>query len=553
MLNQVALVIAVVVLYLPLLSQSGFFSHEDAGLYYRVLEYVQQVRDGHWLPQTFPRLFHGAGYAFPRFYPPLGNVVAAALTAITGNVVVGVHLSFLLSLVLSVLAMNLLVNKMTGARVSAFIGALAYTCVPYRFEVVFIRGALAECWTFVWFPLIVLGLFHVLFEHRRAAFLPWVIAGLLLTHPPMALYFGVTVVAPVLVFWHNRLDRRATLELLRAALFGVGLTAWYWLPQQYYLPTVWAGVPQAVWADAAHVQDNHVPWKTLLTGLPPRNALNLSIGWVPVLAHLLAAFGIASATSQVRYPDLRRWARYLLVPWWLLVLFMVYPAPVLHVLPAQFGYIQFPWRVLGPMAFLAATSLACSVAAAQTPWVNVVGFLTVIMTTIRAGVAPDARPEWTAAALQHNIAGGRRFGLTGRSEYLPRSVKGLVEDYDGALADLEEAIEASPRGSKGIKVLTFDRQGSAIDLVVEASVPGSLVLPTIYYDFYAARLTTGAAVEPRDSGGLLAINVPQGRHRIVLREQLTSVYWVGIITSLATLLCWVLAARLSARRLKEVL
>src|SRR5262245_10900653 len=92
-LHLAALVLVVVVLYIPLLGRVGFFSHEDATPYYRVLEYVGEMRDGHWLPQIFPRVFQGAGHAFPRFYAPIGNAVAVALTFATGDVVVGVHLA----------------------------------------------------------------------------------------------------------------------------------------------------------------------------------------------------------------------------------------------------------------------------------------------------------------------------------------------------------------------------------------------------------------------------------------------------------------------------
>src|SRR6478736_2148432 len=121
-----ALVLIALVLYLPLLGRLGFFSHEDATPYFRVLEYVGEIRDGHWLPQTFPRLFRGAGYAFPRFYPPLANAVAVAVTMATGDVVVGVHLSFLLSVVCSALAMHALLRAWTRSQGAAFLGALAY-------------------------------------------------------------------------------------------------------------------------------------------------------------------------------------------------------------------------------------------------------------------------------------------------------------------------------------------------------------------------------------------------------------------------------------------
>src|SRR5262249_28217318 len=44
---------------------------------------------------------------------------------------------------------------------------------------------------------------------------------------------------------------------------------------------------------------------------------------------------------------------------WLMTLaYMLYPHLFLKVLPKQFAYIQFPWRVLGITAFLGAASIA---------------------------------------------------------------------------------------------------------------------------------------------------------------------------------------------------
>lgn len=530
-----ALVLIALVLYLPLLGRVGFFSHEDATPYFRVLEYVGEIRDGHWLPQTFPRLFRGAGYAFPRFYPPLANAVAVAVTMATGDVVAGVHLSFLVSVIGSALAMYALLMAWTGSRGAALVGALAYIGVPYRFEDVFIRGALAESWAFVWYPLILLGLWRTGREGRVPAYLPFVGAALVLTHPPMALYFAgvVALLAPV---WLPGLERRSGLALGAAGLAGIGLSAWFWLPQQYYLPTVWASMPSAVWSDISFAHANRVPLETALVGLPKRNGLNLSVGWLALVAHLLALRAWIRPSAEPARRALERLARVTLVPWWPLFLFLMRPGIFLSVLPAQFGYIQFPWRVLGLMGLLVAVSFACSFAAARERWVRVACTIAGVVVIVRAGVSPSVIPAWTAGYLEQQMAQGRKFGLTGRSEYLPRTVPGPGEDYAGALQALLNAVSAAPRASPGVRIESLERRGSATDVVVDAGAPGALVLPTVYYDFYSARLQGGTRLATRDSLGLLAVDVPAGRHAIAVRERLTPVVWIGLAISLATLL-----------------
>src|SRR5690349_19893312 len=85
-LYAVALAVGCMVLYLPLLSRVVFHSHETLTPYLRLLEYLGEMRAGHWLPQVFPHAFERAGYAFPRFYPPFGNAVAVVFTVVTGDV-----------------------------------------------------------------------------------------------------------------------------------------------------------------------------------------------------------------------------------------------------------------------------------------------------------------------------------------------------------------------------------------------------------------------------------------------------------------------------------
>ena len=112
------------------------------------------------------------------------------------------------------------------------------------------------------------------------------------------------------------------------------------------------------------------------------------------------------------------------MPWWLLLLFLMRPGPFLSVLPRQFGYIQFPWRVVGLMGLLAVASFSCSFAATRERWVRVAGILAVVIVVARAGISPSVMPAWTSHYLEQQMTHGRKYGLTGNSEYLPRSVPG---------------------------------------------------------------------------------------------------------------------------------
>jgi hypothetical protein len=532
-------VVLATMLYLPLLRREGFHSHEDVALYLRVLEYLSELRAGHWPPQSYPSLFSGAGYAFPRFYPPLANTVAAMLTAVSGDVVVGVHLTLLATVLLSGLAMYLLLVSVTRSRAAGLIGAIAYIGFPYRFQDVFIRGALAECWTFVWYPLILLGGWRLQEGRRLPWYLPLATCGLLLSHPLMTLYFAL-VCAILILFWRPLPSPAAFTRGSYALVIALGLTAWFWLPQKHYLPTVRASQPSLVWADVDFVSQQRISPFTAVTGLPVRNAMNLTVGGLAIGANLLVLGAWLSRKGSRPSPNLLHRATWLLVPWCALLLFVIVPRPPLRVLPGAFAYIQFPWRLLGPMGFLAASSFGLLIAAWHSPRVTIGGLWIVLASLISAGVSPNVRPEWTAARLAQRLSPpGPASGLDGAAEFLPLTIPGIRGEYARATQDLTRSIRLGPRAGAGIAVESYVRVGSSAQVAISAKDSGAVVLPLIYYDFYHTASDTGSSVALRDSLGLVTFTTPPGQHTIRIQERLTPPYFIGIGVTLLTALLWV--------------
>ena len=101
------------------------------------------------------------------------------------------------------------------------------------------RGALAECWTFVWYPLILLGGWRMQAGQRAPWYMPLAIAGLLLSHAQMTLYFAVVSVI-LLITWRGAPRIPVVRSAAGAGLLALGLSAWFWLPQQHYFSDIWA-------------------------------------------------------------------------------------------------------------------------------------------------------------------------------------------------------------------------------------------------------------------------------------------------------------------------
>jgi hypothetical protein len=440
------------------------------------------------------------------------------------------------------------IHSVTGNRVAGLIGGMAYIGFPYRFQDVLVRGALAECWSFVWYPLILLGGWRLHEGRRLPWYLPIAIAGLLLSHPLMAMYFAV-VCAMLILFWRPFPSPSALARGFLTLVIALGLTAWYWLPQRHYLPTVRASQPALVWADVDFVNQQRVAPLTVLTGLPVRNAMNLTVGGLAIGANLLVLGAWLSRKGPRPNAALLHRATWLLVPWCALLLFMIVPRPSLRILPSAFAYIQFPWRLLGPMGFLASASFALLIASWNSARLTIGGFWIVLASLIGAGVSPNVRPDWTAAWLAQRLAPpGPESGLDGAAEFLPLTLPGARRDYAELVDGLNRSIRLGPRASPTVSLSSYVRSGSQTRIEVSATDSGSLVLPLIYYDFYSASRGDGHPSALRDSLGMVAFAVPPGHHVVTIRERLTPPYLLAFGISALSLLALILSSAGSGSR-----
>src|SRR5207244_876935 len=221
-------------LYAALFSRFPLTTHEGLETYIRTHQYLQELGHGHWIPQVFPAAVRGAGSAFPSFYPPFAHMTTVALSFVLRDVVRGVNISLLFSVVLSGWAMYFCIVVLTRNKPVALAAALLYISFPYRFVDVFVRGALAESWSFVWFPLILAGTWRAIADRRTPWYLPVAWAGLVLTHLPTALYFGFPYgILLLLGLW--RAAWRVAAGLAAAFVLALGLTAWFLVPPQVML------------------------------------------------------------------------------------------------------------------------------------------------------------------------------------------------------------------------------------------------------------------------------------------------------------------------------
>lgn len=207
---------------LPLL-RPGFFDFHDFQHIARLFELDKTLKGGSFPVRWVEGLGFGFGYPLFNFYPPFVYYLGEAFHLIGFGFIDSIKIVWGIALVGSALAMYFLAEKFFG-KIGGIVAAAFYLYAPYHAVDAYVRGALAELFSFLWLPLI------LLFSYQRKMVITGVLLGLLMiTHNLVFLPF-----VGFYVLWVIFLERRSLvfsfLFLFKTLFIAFGLTSFFWLP-----------------------------------------------------------------------------------------------------------------------------------------------------------------------------------------------------------------------------------------------------------------------------------------------------------------------------------
>jgi len=417
------------------------FSHIEA--------WVAALKAGDLVSIWTPVDANGFGSPMPFFYHKLFNLIAAAFTIATGDIVTGFRLGVLLFAAIMFYGAYQCAARLGADRTGSLVIAIACVLSPYSLICVIERGAVAEYSATALVPLalaFVLDLFMNKSRIAAALRLFAVLMLMLLAH--LVVFVAATGLLILCGFYLLVRSTRAGVALLVAS--GGALLIFLAL---VYVPfTVWSA-----W---------FCPAQATLHGLPADNAVPLIrifspkpgswFAW-PILT-LLA--GLALQLRSRRH----RLAAVVLttgIAAFVLTLFMTrLTAPVWR-LSAMFDFVQFPWRLLSvstPLMFVAFAGMIEQLRP-TTKRIAQIGLLTItvihavgkidslqqIRTAISpaelrhetpyTGQGPDAGGEFFPARYQQQLSATPNILAIKAASILPAPRELLVESAGGCSTD----------------------------------------------------------------------------------------------------------------------
>src|SRR3990172_12075804 len=135
------------------LLRPGFFPIHDNEQIARLHELNYDVISLHIPPRLSQNLGFGYDYSFFNFYPSFAYYVAEIFKLIGFSFIDSTKIMIGFGFVLSALFMYLFSKEYFG-KYGGLVSAVLYTYAPYHSVDVYVRGALAEFWSFVFIPAI---------------------------------------------------------------------------------------------------------------------------------------------------------------------------------------------------------------------------------------------------------------------------------------------------------------------------------------------------------------------------------------------------------------
>ncbi len=351
----------------PLL-QPGYFwgAHDARSHVYFLFEFDKSIQDGILWPRWGPDWGFGYGYPFWNIYGPLAYYVGEGVHLMGFDYVSAVKAVLALSVLGSGATMYLLVRRLLGRR-AGLVSGLVYVYAPYRLFDLYVRTALAEAFSFVFIPLVLLGLLELIERPRLNVLIGTALAyaglvlasnavGLLLVTPTLGLVVAVIVLLRLrdehsdAGRWRpgktvGRLITLCAPPALGTAL-GVGISAIFMFPllveYNYVRVDQWTGGRYAFGGDFVHFFQLFSPRWGFGASIPgPDDQVGFQLGLAPAILYAVSLFALPHVVEVNARRLLRLFQALVLI-----VAFLMTPASewIWRTIPLS-SLAQFPWRL----------------------------------------------------------------------------------------------------------------------------------------------------------------------------------------------------------------
>ena len=539
--RRVSIIIAVLFIFLCCyftfwLLISGIPKGDD--LYFhlsRIIGIKNGLELGIFPVKVYPGYFNGYGYANGLFYPDLFLYIPAILVWLGMKVVTAYKILILLCTIFTALFMYICVKGISKSRYAAAISMIVYTLASYRAIDVYTRADLGETLAFVFFPLVILGIYKIIYENYKQWYiLSFGIAAIFLSHEISSIVVSAFTVLMFLIgLFHMRKEKKRILYFILAGIVACLLTSYFTFP-----------LVQQILSQKFVLTTKTITQFTLSQTVEGFLPAIFSFRFNKFLVPAISGVGIAILVIPIlRFKVRRNREKYFIFSDICLAMGIIcllavigwFPWNTITTICKQVGAIQFAWRLLLPAtAFLSVSSGIIAFVLFKEKKSRKIVLIVVLILSIFASTV-NIYADYTAKVPSHKMI-SENYQVdysVGNGEYLPANTN---------IKELKARGDIVTSNDKNIKI-SFIKDGTnmKVEFYNNNSNDSYLELPLIYYLGYKATLdingkTVNLAVE---KGTNNIVKVPLDGYAsgtIYVKYSGTYLQYISLIITIVTLL-----------------
>ena len=226
----IILIAVAAILCIPLLNKEADIYYDDGVQHIARAFSTQTALDNGESTKVLSNLTNGYGYSWNLFYGPLSSLGLVIVNWIMSSWINAYKVLLFICLFLSGFSMFKFVFRITDDRNVAGLAGILYMSMPYHLTDMYIRNALGEFISFIFFPLVFLGLYNIFHKDNRDYWLVIGAVGLILTHNLMTMLTVIFAFVYLIIYLPCLKDKEIRNRIIFSLIFILFLTSFFWVP-----------------------------------------------------------------------------------------------------------------------------------------------------------------------------------------------------------------------------------------------------------------------------------------------------------------------------------
>lgn len=342
------IVVIGVILSIPLCKIQIRDTHDGFLHLLRMLGTNNTFKIGEIPPIVAPYYCNGGGYAMNLFYNPLVTYIPLLIKIFTPTYAMALKIFAGLCIVLSGITMYYFVYQVTKKRSIALFASVIYLIAPYKLGDVYKRFAIGEFASFVFMPLLFIGMYNLFNQDgKKHYFITIGAVGLVLTHTVTTFYMAIFCAIYVLLNVEKFKDKSILKKIIINVVFILLISMCFLAPmlEAKQLADYAIFDSKIMSTNGDYVYSNTIELSEFFTDIGKENATTYIIGVPTFVLMCLTIFTFTKVDKK--YKDFYIVA----ILFSIISMFMSSKYCPWFVLPDFLCKLQYPWRMMGFFAF----------------------------------------------------------------------------------------------------------------------------------------------------------------------------------------------------------